>query len=58
MNTTTFFRKGNVVLFVTGTILIVAMLISASAIEGPTKMTATMIMLIMLEEPTMTPMNR
>jgi hypothetical protein len=43
MNTTTFFRKGNVVLFVTGTILIVAMLISASAIEGPTKMTATMI---------------
>jgi len=43
MNTTAFFRKGNVVLFVTGTILIVAVLVSASAIGRPTKMTGTII---------------
>jgi hypothetical protein len=42
MNTTTFFRKRNVILFVTGTILIVAVLVSASAIES-TKVTGTMI---------------
>jgi hypothetical protein len=42
MNTTTFFRKRNVVLFVTGTILIVAVVVSASVI-GSTKVTGTMI---------------
>jgi hypothetical protein len=43
MNTTTFFRKRNAVLFVTGTILIVAVLVSASAIGRPTNMRGTMI---------------
>jgi hypothetical protein len=43
MNTTTFFRKRNVVLFVTGTILLVAVLVSASAIGRSTKVTGSMI---------------
>jgi len=41
MNTTTFFRKRNVVLFVTSSILIVALLVSV--IGRPTNMTGTTI---------------
>ena len=41
MNTTTFFRKRNVVLFVTSSILIVAVLVSV--IGRPTNMTGTTI---------------